>query len=115
MVRRKDEQIVDSKCIRGGNGEVRLQQLLNGSDEMNGKGRMFNLMTVDPGKSIGYHQHTGDSEIFYILSGTATYNDNGTTVELYPGDVALCRDGECHALENKGEEPLNFIALILFS
>lgn len=115
MVRRKDGQAISSKCIRGGNGEVELRELLKGSDEMNGKGRMFDIITVDPGKSIGFHQHSGDSETFYILSGTATYNDNGSITELFPGDVALCRDGESHALENNGTEPVSFVAMILFS
>ena len=115
MVRRKDEQTESRKCIRGGNGEVLLRALLNGDEEMNGKGRMFDIITVEPGQSVGFHQHSGDSETFYILSGTATYNDNGTTVELRPGDVALCRDGESHALENNGAEPVSLIALILYA
>ena len=115
MIRRKDEQTVERKCIRNGVGETEMRRLLNGAEEMLGKGRMFNHMMLIPGNSIGEHTHTGDNEVFYFLSGTGEYNDNGTWVTVGPGDVALCRDGESHSVRNTGAEPLEFIALILYS
>lgn len=114
MVRRKSELVTESKCIRGGKGEAVMQKLLNGEEEMYGKGRMFNLMTLAPGNSIGYHQHEGDNEIFVILSGTAEYNDNGTPVQVTEGDVCVCNSGEFHGMVNNSEEPLRFVALILY-
>ena len=42
------------------------------------------------------------------------YNDNGNPVRVFPGDTAVCSDGECHGLVNDGDEPLEFIALILY-
>lgn len=84
-------------------------------DELMGKGRLFNYMIVEPGNSIGEHKHEGDNEIFHFLKGTGRYNDNGTIVEVGPGDTTCCRDGEIHALENTGDVPLEFIALILYS
>lgn len=115
MIRKSEECIVASKCIRGGIGEVVMQQLLNGADEMYGKGRMFNHMTLLPGNTIGEHTHEGDNEIFYILSGSAIYNDNGTEVRVGAGDTLICNDGESHAMVNDGDEPVQFIALILYS
>ena len=47
--------------------------------------------------------------------GTGTYNDNGTYVKVGPGDTAICNDGELHGLVNDGDEPLEYIALILYS
>ena len=61
------------------------------------------------------HTHEGDNEIFYFLSGTGEYNDNGTIVEVGPGDTTICSDGELHGLKNTGDVPLEFIALILYS
>lgn len=115
MVRKKSEQIVEFKNIRGGIGEVEMHKILNGAEEMVGKGRMFNRMIIPPGHSIGLHTHEGDNEIFYVLSGSGIYHDNGKTVVLNPGDTAICHDGENHALENTGDEPLHMIALILYS
>lgn len=115
MIRHASEQAVEFKCIRGGKGEVEMQKLLNGADEMYGKGRMFNVMKVLPGNSIGEHTHSGDNEIFYFLSGTAEYNDNGTKVQVVPGDVAVCNDGEMHGLVNNGSDDLVFVAMILYT
>ena len=48
MVRTKNEQKVEFKCIRNGNGEAELRLILNGADEMYGKGRLFNHMILAP-------------------------------------------------------------------
>ena len=114
MVRKKNEQEIEFKNIRGGNGEVEMHKILNGVEELYGKGRMFNRMIIAPGNSIGEHAHEGDNEIFYVLSGCGEYNDNGTIVKLEPGDTAVCNDGERHSLVNTGDEPLEMIALILY-
>ena len=97
-----------------GIGGANIRHLLNGPDEMHNKGRVFAHTTLEPGCSIGYHIHNGDSETYYILSGTAEYNDNGTIVTLTSGDVAFTPDGQGHGIKNIGKEPLSFIALILY-
>lgn len=114
MVRTKSEQVIEYKCIRGGKGEAEMRKILLGEGELYGKGRMFNHMVLNPGDSIGEHTHTVDNEIFYFLSGTGEYNDNGTTVTVKAGDTAICNDGELHGLVNNGNEPIEFIALILY-
>ena len=114
MVRTKQEQAIEFKCIRGGNGETEMRKILNNPEELYGKGRMFNHMILAPGRSIGEHRHEGDNEIFYFLKGSAVYNDNGNPVRVFPGDTAICSSGECHSLVNDGDEPLEYIALILY-
>ena len=114
MIRKAENQKVEHKCIRGGKGEVEMHLIAESVDELYGKGRLFNRMTIAPGNSIGQHMHEGDNEIFYFLSGTGTYFDNGTYVEVGPGDVTVCNDGETHGVENTGDVPLEFIALILY-
>ncbi len=115
MIRKATDQKVESKCIRNGNGETEMYLIAEGADELYGKGRLFNLMVLAPGNSIGEHTHEGDNEIFYFLKGTGEYNDNGTIVTVEPGDTTVCNDGEMHGLKNTGDVPLEFIALILFS
>ena len=78
MVRQQSQQSVEYKCIREGHGNTRMQKLLNGAEELYGKGRMFNLMTLPSGNSIGRHTHEGDNEVFYFLSGVGEYGDDGT-------------------------------------
>ena len=115
MIRRKEDQAVEFRCIRGGIGEVEQHKICESVEELYGKGRLFNLMIVEPGGSIGEHTHEGDNEIFYFLEGTCEYNDNGTKVQVGPGDTTVCNDGEMHGLVNNGDVPLKFIALILYS
>ncbi|MBP3894585.1 MAG: cupin domain-containing protein [Atopobiaceae bacterium] len=115
MIRKKEDQAIEFRCIRGGIGETEQHKIIENDAELYGKGRLFNHMIIEPGNSIGEHMHEGDNEIFYFLSGTGEYNDNGTLVQVGPGDTTVCNDGESHSLRNTGDVPLEFIALILYS
>ncbi len=115
MIRKKEDQAIEFRCIRGGIGETEQHKIIESDAELYGKGRMFNHMIIQPGNSIGEHAHEGDNEIFYFLRGVGEYNDNGTIVEVHPGDTTICNDGEFHSLRNIGDEPLEFIGLILYS
>ncbi|MDO4960843.1 MAG: cupin domain-containing protein [Eubacteriales bacterium] len=115
MIRTKE----DVKSTRkpapfNGIGEITVRDLLEGPAEMYEKGRVFGHTTVYPGSKIGYHVHKGDSETYYILSGTAKLSDNGKETILHAGDVAFTGDGEGHSLECVGDEPVEMIALILY-
>lgn len=98
-----------------GTGEITVRNLLSGPEALYHKGRVFAHTTVHPGSTIGYHVHTDESETYYILKGTACYNDNGTMVTLGPGDVAHTPPGEGHGISASGDEPVEMIALILYS
>ena len=49
----------------------------------------------------------------YILSGEGEYDDNGEIRTVKPGDVTYTSDGKGHSLENKSQNDLVFIALII--
>jgi mannose-6-phosphate isomerase-like protein (cupin superfamily) len=98
----------------GGKGELQVTHILQ-NEQMQGKGRLFAHNMLTPGSSLGYHQHKGDVEAYYILSGAGTIDDNGTKVAVGPGDVAFTVNGENHSIENTGTANLEFIALILFT
>lgn len=72
----------------------------------------FARITVLPGTEMGYHQHVGDFEFYYFLEGEGQYCDNGTWVDVKPGDVYKCNDGEWHCVKNPNDTDLVFIALI---
>ena len=101
-------------CPKTKTGEITVRSLLNGPEELSQKGRVFGHTTVWPGSEIGYHVHTGDSETYYILSGTGRYNDNGSMVTVTAGDVTYCAPGEGHGRAKIGDEPIVMIALILY-
>ena len=114
VIRRKDEVPVEMKKMFGGAGEVEHHRLLLGAEEMYGKGRLFNHVVIRPGCELGWHVHHGDGETYYILRGCGEYSDNGTLIEVGPGDVMYVGDGEGHSMKAVGDEPLEMIALILY-
>ncbi len=76
--------------------------------------RLFSLATLEPGADVGYHQHVGEVEYYYILSGNAVYNDNGKEYYLKAGDLTYTPDGESHGIKNLSDtENLQFIALVV--
>lgn len=116
MVRRSDEKQVDKFEHKfGADGYITVRSLINCDKELNDKGRVFAHTTVAPHSGIGYHVHNGDTEIYYVLSGKAKYNDNGTLTTIEAGDVTFTPSGTGHGIENDSDEPLDIIALIIYS
>jgi len=115
MIRRANElssEIFNKRS--GGKGDLKMTRILE-ADQFRGKGRLFARNVLKPGASIGWHQHQGDAETYYILSGSGTVDDNGVKTAVGPGDVVFTADGERHSIENTGTVDLEFIALILFA
>lgn len=102
--------VVKNKC--GGDGEVTISHILE-EKELNGKCGLYAQVTINPGSSLGYHEHHGESETYYILSGQAEYNDNGTLRIVKPGDTTYTPTGCGHGIRPVGNEPLVFMALII--
>lgn len=116
MVRKPAQQNVEILTnMRGGQGDINLRSLLTGPEEMNGKGRLFKLITIPVGGSIGYHVHEGESETFYIVSGSGQFDDNGATLPFAAGDVLFTPAGNGHGVQNTGDVPVQMVALILYA
>lgn len=81
--------------------------------QMDGKIGLFAHVTIIPGEALGYHAHHGETETYYILSGTGTYDDNGKKIPAKAGDVFFCEDGGGHGISCTSAEPLEFMALII--
>ena len=100
--------------MRGGDGTVIVTSFVT-AEELNDKGRLFGKITLKPGCGIGFHIHEKDSELFYILKGTAVYDDNGTKTTVTAGDVTLTPAGTGHAITNESAEDVELIALIVYA
>ncbi len=113
MIRRKEEvNIRETLNARGGPGHVFFHDFMLKEDAP-GHGRLFSKVVIPAGSGIGVHQHTDEFEAFYIISGEATINDNGTEEVLKEGDFHICKNGDSHGVTNNGSEDLVMIALIL--
>ena len=98
--------------MAGGQGHALIKRLLD-EKQCNGKCRLYAEVTLEPGCSLGYHEHHNESETYYILSGKGIYSDNGTLRMVSAGDVTFTPDGQGHGLTNSGDEDLVFMALII--
>ena len=98
--------------MAGGNGHVIIKEILD-AEQLNGKCGLYAQVTLEPGCSLGYHEHHNESETYYILSGKGIYSDNGTLRMVQDGDVTFTPDGKGHGLTNSGDEDLVFMALII--
>ena len=115
MVRRANECSVKvSENMRGGDGSVKLRSLISGPEELLNKGRLFSLITLEPGCGIGYHIHEKESELFYIVKGSAHYNDGGGEIQVNAGDVTIVEPGNGHGITNRTDETCELVALILY-
>ena len=98
--------------MAGGKGHVIMKDIV-GEKELKGKCGLFAEVVLEPGCSLGYHEHHDDSEIYYILQGFGDYSENGAVQSVKPGDVLHITSGNGHELVNTGVSNLVFIALTI--
>ncbi len=105
--------IVDAKELHGGKGITHIHHIVP-KEDLYGHANMYAKVVVDPKASIGWHQHVGETEPYYILEGKGIFVDNdGSRTEVGPGDVCTIIPGQSHAIENASEyADLVFMALI---
>lgn len=111
MIRKKEDCPVTTRvAMKGGPGQVVQTEFVTKEDLLE-KGRLFGNLHLDAGSGIGYHVHEKETEIFYVASGEAVYNDNGTEVPVKAGDICICKPGEGHAVLAKDD--VDLVAVIV--
>lgn len=115
MIRRNDARILETRNqVRGGNGDALFSHIWqSGKNELNDNMRLYSVITLKEGDSIGFHVHENEDELYFILSGKALYDDNGAKCELFPGDSSITRSGEGHSIMCAGPEELVLLAVIV--
>ena len=97
----------------GGKGRMKLEKILSKA-EMADKCGLYARVTLPPGAVLGYHEHHGNSECYFVLSGEAVYDDNGVKRTIKAGDTTWTPDGSGHGVDNsQGKAPIVFMALIV--
>ena len=91
--------------FKGGNGDTVVRMF---TDDM---GKIM-YGRLEPGSSIGFHKHETNSEIIYILSGTADFLYDEGTEEIAAGQCHYCPKGHSHSTRNHGQEDLLFFAVV---
>ena len=112
IVKKNDTSHSRGEKPRGGEGFINAFSYLK-DEELTNSMKGFNVMSLEVGASIGYHQHVSDEEIYFIISGKGLVKDNDTEMEVSTGDLIYTKDGEFHGMKNIGDEELNFVAFIV--
>ena len=113
MTKANERETLKIENMSGGAGYI-LKEVLLGKEEMGEYCKLFGQVTLKPGCEIGYHEHHGETETYYIVKGSGVYTDNGEKYPVETGDVTFCKEGSGHGLLNTGDEDMVIIALILF-
>ena len=115
MIKRSEEMVKTVKPqMRGGTGQAVVKDMFN-AGEYFGKARLIATITLEPGCSIGEHVHENEEEVFYIIEGTAMYNDNGKNETLNKGDSCICLAGQKHSIANAAEQETLIIAAVILT
>lgn len=100
-----------SENVRGGEGSVISHQLLSEQDGSYLKN--VGIVRVAPGASVGLHEHDGDEDFYYCLSGTGVVTDNGKEHPFQQGTFQITRSGGSQGVRNTGTTELIFIGVLL--
>jgi quercetin dioxygenase-like cupin family protein len=114
MLKRNSEFTIETENAQDGLGNFTIRHPLTGG-ELPPHVRLMCEVEMKPGEVCRSHRHTGDAEIYYILSGKAEYEGTEGKSEIGPGDVTVCYDGESHSIRCIGSETLRFLAFIPYT
>jgi mannose-6-phosphate isomerase-like protein (cupin superfamily) len=108
-----DEMTVEPRVrLRDGFGTTDFVQLVP-KEHLPAKSRLFSLMCLEKGCSVGRHDHTNETEIYYVVEGEGIINDNGTIRPFRKGDCSVCGGGSFHSVSNENDETLKIVAVII--
>ena len=95
-----------------GKGEIKLEKVLD--KELGDKCGLYARVTIPAGSILGFHEHHGNGESYFVLAGEGDYFDGATTRKITAGDSTWTPDGSGHSLSNaEGASDLVFMALIV--
>ena len=103
---------ITAERVNGGAGFITKEELI--TPEQRGEYcRMFHRVSLLPNCEIGHHEHYGEAEAYYFLTGSGMYEEDGVAIPVQAGDVTFCDDGHGHGVKNTGTEELSFVAMII--
>ena len=115
MAVKQEQPPVIKEHACGGDGSVAIHTLLD-TEDLLGYGKFLARVVIQPNSSIGWHQHVGETEHYYILSGKGIFTDtDGSTHPVGAGDICTIRPNGSHAIANTEANELVMLAIILYA
>ncbi len=110
---KKELRCMRRENLQGGPGGAMFYPVIAPGEKPEGSHlKMVATVELDPGAAVGGHTHTGDEEVYHILSGKGLFTEDGKEFEVGPGDTAVTLNGHNHSILNTGDRPLVFLAVI---
>jgi mannose-6-phosphate isomerase-like protein (cupin superfamily) len=66
---------------------------------------------IPPGGGEASHYHERAQQLFYILDGVATFETDGVSATVRPGEGYHVLPGKRHRIRNEGMEDLRFLVI----
>jgi len=111
MITRMEQQAHSIReYMRGGKKHVQFTDL---SAALPGNVRVYSILTLIPGASIGYHVHENETELFYFMEGKGRVQDDDMFYDISAGDSMATFSGHGHGVENTGDTNLVLLACIV--
>ena len=111
MITRKEQQAHSVReYMRGGEKFVQFTDL---SSQLPERMRVYSILTLIPGASIGYHVHENETELFYFIEGNGRVRDDDQEYDICPGDSMATFSGHGHAVVNTGDTNLVLLACVV--
>lgn len=110
VINPKDMKVEEVAHMRDGDGSVVKMTVAPAAPDMHL--RLLGRFTIRKGCSIGMHEHKGEVEYYYILSGQGIVTENDGEKTVNPGDVVITGWGQGHSIRNEKDQDLEFLAVI---
>ena len=75
------------------------------------KNLVISSTTLHPGKSTRGHSHSGQEEVYMIISGSGTMELDDNKIDIQGGEMILIEDGVFHRVHNTGEIDLYMVCI----
>jgi mannose-6-phosphate isomerase-like protein (cupin superfamily) len=88
----------------GGAGDIEFRRLLEQA-EFESPIDFVDYTVIPPGSTIGSHEHSGNEEIYFVVTGKPRIRVGTCERRLQRGSLAVVRSGQTHQLINDTDEP----------
>lgn len=98
------KRITQKKC-HNGKGTILFREVFAKND-FNSAIQFLHETSVMPNSTIGYHKHSGNEEVYFIIEGVGLMEVDGEKKVVCPGDAVITYSGSRHGLKNIGDKDL---------
>ena len=75
------------------------------------KNLVVSSTTLHPGKSTRGHSHSGQEEVYMIISGSGSMELDNKKIDIQGGEMVLIEDGVFHRVHNIGNVDLYMVCI----